>query len=420
MTKAHLQEYVDSLEIVDTHEHLPPFENQRKQHTDVIAEFFSHYASVDIVTAGFDKQRFDQVVSNSSIDVCQKWKELEPFWEKTRFTGYGRSLTLAARDIYGVENISRDTIEELNNKFLAIRKSGCQYSEVLKKKSKIQFSILDTNGEYDKTFFKKAFRMDYYTRPHVSGGKFPVSPEKQMKIGTFTEYLEECRQEISAQVKSGAVALKLAAAYNRPLNFAPCKIQEAEKIFYEYLSKGLLEDPSQKELQNRFEDFMVHYILNEIKKYNLPVQVHTGLLEGNGNILSNSNPSLLNNLFLQYPEIDFILMHIGYPYFGELGALAKMFSNVFIDMAWSHIISPNLARTALNEWLDLLPTNKIAAFGGDYLFADGVYAHQKMARKNVTCVLWQKIEEGILGMDDAKQIAKRLFIENPLEMFHLK
>ena len=39
--------------------------------------------------------------------------------------------------------------------------------------------------------------------------------------------------------------------------------------------------------------------------------------------LANGRPSLLNNLFLDYPNVKFDMFHISYPYCGEAGALGR-------------------------------------------------------------------------------------------------
>jgi len=76
----------------------------------------------------------------------------------------------------------------------------------------------------------------------------------------------------------------------------------------------------------------MHHILSAANERGVFVQFHTGLLEGNRGMLSNSNPELLENLFLKYPGVKFDLFHIGYPYWGVTAALAKTYPNVFIDM----------------------------------------------------------------------------------------
>jgi uncharacterized protein len=164
---------------------------------------------------------------------------------------------------------------------------------------------------------------------------------------------------------------------------------------------------------------MMHYILNIANKKSLIIQIHTGLHEGNGNIITNSNPTLLTNLFLEYPDVRYDLFHMGYPYQNEITVLAKNFPNVYIDMCWSHIISPNSSINALLEFIDTVPLNKISAFGGDYVFVDGVYGHLKLAQQNVARALSIKVEEGIFDLDKAKEAARMLFYDNPLRIFNL-
>ena len=100
-------------------------------------------------------------------------------------------------------------------------------------------------------------------------------------------------------------------------------------------------------------------------------------------------------------------------------ALVKNFPNVFIDMCWAHIISPSVSVRSLAEWIDSVPANKISAFGGDYLFIDGVYGHQHIARENVSRALAIKVDDGFLDVDRAKEIARMIFYENPLKIFKL-
>jgi len=75
----------------------------------------------------------------------------------------------------------------------------------------------------------------------------------------------------------------------------------------------------------------MHHILSAANERGVFVQFHAGLLEGNRRMLSNSNPELLENLFLKYPGVKFDLFHIGYPYWGVTAAFAKTYTNVFID-----------------------------------------------------------------------------------------
>jgi predicted TIM-barrel fold metal-dependent hydrolase len=137
-------------------------------------------------------------------------------------------------------------------------------------------------------------------------------------------------------------------------------------------------------------------------------------------MIAHSDPSLLSNLFLEYPNVRFDVFHMGYPYHQVLSAVAKMFPNVYIDMCWAHIISPQASVDALVEWLDAVPANKISAFGGDYALVDGVYGHQAMARDNVSRSLAIKVEQGVFDVERACEIARWLFVDNPIRIFQLE
>jgi predicted TIM-barrel fold metal-dependent hydrolase len=126
---------------------------------------------------------------------------------------------------------------------------------------------------------------------------------------------------------------------------------------------------------------------------------------------------MLVNLFLEYGEAKFDIFHGGWPYSSQLSALAKNFQNVYIDMCWMHIISPSRAVSALDEWLDEVPVNKIMGFGGDFLCVEGSYGHSVMARDNVAKVLAGKVDDGIYGMDEAKKYADWILRDNPRRLF---
>ena len=74
----------------------------------------------------------------------------------------------------------------------------------------------------------------------------------------------------------------------------------------------------------------------------------------------------------------------------------------------------------LSEFIDAVGVNKLSAFGGDYCMPDPIYGHQLMARQNVSRVLAKKVADGIFDVDQACKIAKKIFFDNPMEIFNLK
>jgi predicted TIM-barrel fold metal-dependent hydrolase len=427
-----LLDHIISLEIIDTHEHLPCKEEDRDFKADVLQEYLGHYFNRDLISAGFPKADYDMLIEED-MTVGDRWNLVEPYWEACRYTGYGRSLDIAVRDIYGVNRIDGSTIEELNNKFEKAKKPG-HFKNILKDKCKIKTSLLNVetlSTDYDpreersihcdKDLYSPVYRVGKLIHPDFWSQIKNIEKQSEVKITSFTRWLEAAETMIEKAYEMGAVALKNYLAYVRTLKYERVTKVQAEEEFNRIFTTAHMPDwhevpaPTGK----AFQDYMFHFILDIANKKNLVVQIHTGIQEGSGNILSNSNPALLSNLFLEYPDVTFDIFHISYPYQAELTVLAKNFPNVFIDMCWAHIVSPNASVNSLLEWFDTVPLNKISAFGGDYLFVDAVYGHLKLAQQDVAKALAIKVGEGLFDIEKAKDIARMLFYENPKNIFRL-
>ncbi|HOK80374.1 MAG TPA: amidohydrolase family protein [bacterium] len=418
-----LYSYICSLEIIDTHEHLPPFE-QKQQNLDILKTYLTHYFVRDLISAGLKKQHLEKVI-DADIDIRQRWTIVEPYWNAARHTGYGRVLDICCKDLYNLPEISRSTIQELNEKFIQFHSSGNTYQKILKERSKIAFSIMPCNDDFDKKFFKTVGWLDYFIFPLNYNDVRYIEKTTGTKITCFDDWLEACETSFQKMLNSGRIGLKTSLAYKRSLYFPRVTRNEAEQDFNRifFAKKHLVERVDVNaglQSSEKFQNYMFHFIMQKANKNHLTVQVHTGLLEGSGNILSNSDPSLLTNLFIEYPDVCFDIFHIGYPYQNIVGALAKMFPNVWIDMCWTHAISPEASIRALVQWIDEVPLNKISGFGGDYAFVDGVYGHQKLARINIAKALCKKVKQNVFGVDRACEIAKMLLVENPGKLFNLE
>ena len=167
------------------------------------------------------------------------------------------------------------------------------------------------------------------------------------------------------------------------------------------------------------QDFMTRTLIGRAAERNLPIQIHTGLQEGNGNHITNSNPALLANVTMEYPDARFDLFHAGYPFTGELATMAKNFANVYADLCWVQAISPRIFKRTLHEWLDTIPANKIFAAGGDSNYVEGAYGHCKIARRLVAEVLAERIAEGSMDQAGALWCAERILRENAKAFFRL-
>ncbi len=427
-----LKKHVDGVKIIDTHEHLPSEEERISKPVDVLSQFFLHYTSSDLISAGMSEEEL-LMIRDPSTSIDERWEVFEPWWEKVRNTGYSRCVETAARDLYGVEGINRDTYRELSKRMQERNKPGL-YRWVLKEKAGIDISVLDSltgTHDVDRDFFTPVLRVGEFA---TLSNRYELESYARLHgavIHSFSDLVSLVRNRFNA-LMGKIVGIKIALAYRRPLFFEKRTFSEAEEAFNllyktraftrviidssRNYSKMVPDSPGVHELVP-MQDYLVHLAIGEAEKRGLPIQIHTGLHEGNENILSNSDPMHLVNLFMEYHDAKFDIFHGSWPYCGTLGALAKNYPNVYLDMSWMHIISPSRARTALSDWLDEVPVNKILGFGGDYLMVEGAYGHSVIARDNIARVLAAKVDDGDYSVEEAKKYASWMLRENPKRLF---
>lgn len=420
-----IHEYISNLQIVDTHEHLPSYEIFRDEKKDFLREYLSHYLSSDLISSGFDPVDYEKAM-DTSIPYDERWRLIEPYWLNCRFTGYGRAARIALNDLHGFSDLNSKNIEEVQREYAKTFRPG-YIKHILKEKCNIAISVLDNwdNASVDSELYVLSPNINELVMPRERIFFNEIIKSTGAKIESFYSWEQMTSEYINTKCREGLTVFKCSLAYARTLKFDTSDRKNAENEFKKLILPYILDPECLRcgykiEETANFQNYMMHHILGILENEQVSIQFHTGIQEGNGNYLNFADPLLLINLFIKFHRLRFDLFHMSYPYYLNAGVLAKSFPNVFLDMCWAHIISPTASVNALNEWLDLVPLNKISAFGGDYLFADGVYGHLILARENVSRVLCGKINDGIMTMADAKLTATKIFRENPIEIFRLK
>jgi glucuronate isomerase len=415
-----LYEHVSYIHIIDTHEHVPD-EAVAIGRKKSLFSFFEHYVSSDLVSAGMPRQALEAMRDeNNNLSLPERWALMAPYWPFARTTGYGRAFIGYMRDLFGIVDINEDSYAELSARIAAAQRPGW-HREVLHDKARIDKAVVTTwPGEPvrgDRDLFLSAPIFDHYATVSTRDELQALEKEAGQTIQTLPQLMLAQEAAVDRMAKDGAVAVKIFLAYQRPLLFDRVEQAQASRVFDRvWLSQA--RDVSFDDVKP-LQDFMTRRLIGLAADRRLPIQIHTGMQEGNGNHLANANPTLLTNLFLDFPDARFDVFHAGYPYWREAGVLAKYFANVYADLAWLHAISPGAAATILDEWLEIVPSNKILAVGGDSNYVEGAYGHTQTARR-VTCdVLAAKVEKGYLSVDEAQWLATRILRENAIEALRL-
>ena len=407
-----LYEYISVLPVIDTHEHL---ENEWN-HPDwnILSDYTRHYFSCDLISSGLAPEKIE-ALADPDTDIMTKWLSVEKHWEDCRYTGYGRMLDIAVQKIYGLPGLNRETVEEADARFRALRKNPGYSRHIMKEICGIETSINNIwhlNGDSDSGLYRFVTQIDSWIAPDR---EFFNQELEKGDLPTAESWVSRCLSTLSDDFAlRGAFALKMALSYSRTLHIENPTAYAAQSAYEKWLSGS--EDFAEIK---PFQDYTAHAIFRWANECGLLLQIHTGYQESNSHDFTRSDPALLIPIVLSYPGIRFDIFHMGYPYQETAGAMGKMYPNVRLNMCWTHILAPAAARRALCDWLEQVPRNKIFAFGGDCLFFDGVAGHLELARTNVARALTEAVESGVMPLSDAKRTARMLFYENPKAFYGL-
>jgi uncharacterized protein len=413
----------DALEIADTHEHLLD-EKERCAQTIDFFRLIGHYALGDAISAGMTRDAVELMENKNASDV-ERWKALEPYWKFSQLTGYSQCLRTAIRDIYGFDEISAATIRPINDAIRARNQPGL-YRNIFKERARIRFWVQDdraaTPTPADRDYFVTVREFDRFVIPQTPDDVHKLEKVTGVSITSLDGLKRALQKNFEEAVNAGIVGIKTIIAYSRDILFQEVDEPAAARDFDSLMRGGSPLPQGFRQFVDRpfrnLEDYMFHQVIQLVDAHHLPVQFHTGM--NSTNFVSNTDPTHLTNLFFLYPQVRWDVFHIGYPYQEKLCVLAKCFANVFIDFSWMHIVSPEVCRRALSEYLETIPSNKILGFGGDFIYAELTYAHAKMARRAVAQVLAAKVGEGFCSESEALELGRRILYENAAALFFEK
>jgi len=389
-----LAEAMKQLEIIDCHEHLGPERDRLKTPVDVFT-LFSHYTHYDLIVAGMSENDY-QALYNQEIPLERRWALFAPYWRQTRWTSYARAALIAARRFYGVDDISDDTYVTLSEAMRRDNTPGI-YDRVLRDACRIRTALTqcgstDVGGTPLLTPLVPIF-YELETWEALSRPPF----ERDAEVGSLDDYLAALRRYLARSKAEGAVGVKMIS------NPYAAPDRRAAIAAFESLRSGA---ESRLSPINPLRDYVIDEAIKAATELDLVIAVHTGYWGD----FRQLDPLHMIPVLQCHPRARFDIYHLGYPWMRETIMLGKGFANVWLNLAWTHVISQRFATAELDEAIDTVPANKILAFGGDYRIpVEKVYGHLVMAREDIASVLARRIAEGQMSEEQALDLAKRWF-----------
>ncbi len=226
--------------------------------------------------------------------------------------------------------------------------------------------------------------------------------------------------------KGGAVAIKLAVAYRRPLDFAAASEADAARAYAGVMAGGSVTAIEHKTLQ----DYLFRRLCAEAGRTGLLVHIHTGVGADPYFNISGSRPSLLEPA-LNDPALRqtrFVLVHGGWPFDRETGVLLIK-PNVYADFsAQTFLRSTHGLAETLRGWLEWYPEKVL--FGTDAYseelmgvgaplagWEEKTWLAARSSREALTIALTQMMREGLITRAQAVEEARLVLRGNAERLY---
>lgn len=401
-----LIDYARSIAAIDTHQHLAA---EAPVETDLCRTIISdNYILTDLTTAGLNE--VDKAfITDPAQPLLARWQRLQPYWRQVRLSSYAQAILLTLRDLYGAENLATDTeVEAVSARITADYAAPGLFNRIFVERCRIpvvltQPSFISGDAPRFYTLDRPLDRADF-----TPGGQFE---HEAAALGVTLSSAGDLATAMDAilrdRVAKGAVGIKMTAlAWHQPTN---SEIAGA----FAYRGQAVAADAL-----NRLYVARIAEIAAEM---GVVVAVHSSAPWTNWLDFRIWEPTAFIPFLQAFRDTRFDLYHAGMPYGTVASTIGKTFPNVWMNLAWSHIVSPELAMRSIAEWLDMVPLNKVNAFGGDYQNYDVAftYGHLQLARENIARVLGYRVRSGQMSHDDACEIMRQWFFENPRALYKL-
>jgi uncharacterized protein len=358
-----------------------------------------------------------QLCADAKSDA-EKWQILKSVVERTHNVSYWRHNVVMYREIFDMpdDDVLDSNWDNLNETIKRKTSDPNWYHHVTKDICNLATQVRNIPWfeDWEPEYFTAVLRMESALDLHSKNTREWLEKHLDRTFDSLQSLKQGLADLVEEYRKKGSVGIKLAHAYGRTLYSENVPENVASNVFAKALGGGTLSYEEVKQLQ----DHIIFYLAGLAGEMKQVFQIHTGVQGTWGNI-PDSNPLHLIPLIRSNMSTRFDLFHAGYPYSREIGMLGKHYPNVWLNMCWMYVITMEGSRQSLNEWIDLVPGERILGFGSDVGTPEFIYAHLVMARSCIADVLAQKVERDFLSKRVALDLVHKMLRNNAIGLYGL-
>ena len=405
-TAHRLYERMLELKVIDAHQHLPSESDYLAHDYSGLNMFAGGYIWHDLESAGLSPEFKATMREGGFRPVETWWPTIAPYWEQVKHTSYARALRVTARDLWGISDISEETIADFAAAVTDDNTPGL-YRRVLQDRCGIELSITCVDQP---AFPDDPGLVGITDLMKFAGPGNPVSvlsARAGRELSTLEEAVAAARDLLRRDLEAGAVGFKMRVGQHETPNLVA-----AEAEFKKACSRRG-DDTKYPALL----DYLFDACLDVAAEADVPVAVHTGYWGD----FRELDPTLMFSFAIRRRDVRFDMFHLGMPMVREAALMGKNLPNVTVNLTWCPVISQLVTQRTLDEMIDLVPLNKVIAFGGDYRVAvQKTYGHLVLAREVVASALAARIDAGDFDADYALYVARLWFHDNPRQVYRLQ
>jgi uncharacterized protein len=172
------------------------------------------------------------------------------------------------------------------------------------------------------------------------------------------------------------------------------------------------------------QDYLFRFIVAECGRLHMAVHLYT--MSGGGGYFSiaGANPLLLEPLFNapKLRQTQFVMLHGGWPFVREAGALLQK-PNAWLDLSQqSLIIPPHTLAGWLREWLETFPDKVLYAtdgypFGDSLGWEEAAFIANRNIRQALGLALTGMLRDHEITRDQATAIARGVLHDNAAKLY---
>ncbi len=403
-----LLDHICNIPTVDAHEHLHAEEMRLGRKVDIFL-LFHQYLFTQLIAAGMDAAKA-QALESEDVSPDAKWDSVAPYLDLVRLCGCARPPFEALNRFFGEEDLTAANYQKITDRMRAHNAPGL-FDRCLRKACNIALVLNQNRTMWQNELFKPILPEDNFIgmrdRPAIE------ALSREVKAGaaeTLPQLVEQIEALLERHVRAGMIGVKGMA-----FPYTPGHRDAAASAYGRIIAGG-----GDNGDRTALADYLRDQLYEMCARLQIVVVKHSGVWAGGWSDHTTVRPTNIIPVALRHRQTRFDLFHAGTPWPEDAGLIGRSFPNIWINLCWSHLLSPVLSERALDLWLDIMPINRVIIFGGDYWWAvENVYGALKQTREIAARVLERRMSDGGLTEARALDIARRWFHDNARECYRV-